>query len=76
MSTPGRNLPDSGSAAAELTALTDTLERSRDRIAQLAEPYLGTEREDVVSAIYEAERALLGAVRALHRALKVVQAGA
>jgi phage tail protein X len=75
MSSPERTAPESSSAVAELTAVTDTIERSRDRIAQLAEPYLGTDREDVVSAVYEAERALLSAGRALQRALKVVQAG-
>lgn len=66
-------MPDPSSAVAELSAVTDTIERSRERVAQLAEPYLGSEREDVVSAVYEAERALMGAERALQRALKVVR---
>lgn len=65
--------PDPGATAAELGAVTDTVERSRSRVGQLAEPYLGGEREDVISAIYEAERALLGAERALHRALKLLR---
>lgn len=64
--------PDPSSTAADLAAVADTVERSRARVAQLAEPYLGTEREDIVTAIYEAERQLLGAERTLHRALKVL----
>ena len=35
-------------------------------------PHLGTEREDLVAAIYEAERALRTAERSLQRARKVV----
>lgn len=64
--------PNPSSTAADLSAVTDTVERTRARVGQLAEPYLGTEREDVVSAIYEAERQLLSAERALQRALKVL----
>jgi hypothetical protein len=64
--------PDLSSTAADLSALADTVARSRDRVARLAEPFLGTEREDVVTAIYEAERELLSAERALQRALKAV----
>jgi hypothetical protein len=68
--------PDPSSTVAELSAVTDTVERSRDRVARLAEPYLGTESEDIISAVYEAERALRVAERALQRALKVVRARA
>jgi hypothetical protein len=66
--------PDTSSTAAELGALAETVTRSRDRVARLAEPYLGTEREDLVAAVYEAERHLRGAERALERALKVAEA--
>lgn len=65
--------PDPTSTAAEMAAVAETVERSRRRVAQLAEPYLGTEREDIVAAVYEAERQLLGAERALHRALKTLR---
>jgi hypothetical protein len=65
--------PDTSSTAADLAAVTETVERARHRVAQLAEPYLGTEREDIVTAVYEAERQLLGAERALQRALKVLR---
>ena len=53
--------------------MADTVARSRERVAGLAEPYLGSEREDIVSAIYEAERELLGAERAIQRALKTLE---
>lgn len=65
--------PDPASLAAELSALTETITRSRERVAALAEPYLGTEREDIVSALYEAERQLLTAERALDRALRTAR---
>jgi hypothetical protein len=66
------NVPAASSTAAELAALAETVGRSRQRVAGLAEPYLGTEREDIVAAVYEAERQLRGAERALHRALKLL----
>lgn len=65
--------PDISSTAADLAAVTETIERSRRRVAELAQPYLGTEREDIVTAVYEAERQLLGAERALQRALKTLR---
>ena len=65
-------VPAASSTAAELAALAETVSRSRQRVAGLAEPYLGTEREDIVAAVYEAERQLRGAERALQRALKLL----
>jgi hypothetical protein len=62
----------SASTAAELSSIADAVGRYRDRVAGLAEPYLGTDREDVVTAVYEVERQLRGAERALHRALKTL----
>jgi hypothetical protein len=64
--------PDPQTTANELHVLTDTVERQRERVASLAEPYLGTDREDVVATIHEAERQLLMAVRALQRAIKTL----
>ena len=64
--------PDPASTSADLAAVADTVSRSRDRVASLAEPYLGTDREDIVAAVYEAERQLRGAERALLRALKLL----
>ncbi len=65
--------PDPTSTAAELHVIADTIERQRDRVASLAEPYLGTEREDVVTTVHEAERQLMIARRALQRAIKTLE---
>lgn len=58
------------SASAELQALIETVGRAKDRVSRLAQPFLGTEREDVVSAVYESERLLRSAERALERAAR------
>jgi len=65
--------PDPSSAAAELHVIADTIERQRERVAGIAEPYLGTEREDVITTVHEAERQLLIATRALRRAIKALE---
>lgn len=65
--------PDPASTAAELAAVAETVERARQRVGALAEPYLGTDRDDIVAVLYEAERQLLGAERSLQRALKVAR---
>jgi hypothetical protein len=56
------------SLAAELSAVTESVRRSRDRVATMVEPFLGTDREDIVAALYESERMLRSAERALDRA--------
>jgi flavin-binding protein dodecin len=61
------------STAAELAAITDAIDRSRQRMADLAQPYVGSERDDIVTAIYEVERTLLAAQRALKRASRAVE---
>ena len=66
--------PDRSTALAELSVIADTIERHRERVASVAEPFLGTEREDVVSAVHEAERQLLMATRTLRRAIKTLEA--
>jgi hypothetical protein len=58
--------------AAELSAAADAIGGYRQRVGDLARPYLGSERDDLVSAIYEAERSLRTAERLIQRALKVV----
>lgn len=60
--------PNPDSTATEIDVITDLVDRQRARVASLAEPFIGTERDDVMSAIYEAERQLMVAVRALRRA--------
>jgi len=68
---PGSS-PSSASASAELHVIADTVERQRERVAAVAEPFRGTEREDVVALVLEAERQLLIANRALRRAIKTL----
>jgi len=58
------------SANAELQALIESVGRAKERVVRLAQPFLGTEREDVVSAVYESERLLRSAERALERAAR------
>jgi hypothetical protein len=64
--------PDPSTALAELSVIADTIERHRERVAGVAEPFLGSDREDVVMAIHEAERQLLMATRTLRRAIKTL----
>ena len=58
------------STAAELSAIADNVAQFRSRVAGLAEPWIGTDRDDVVAAIHEAERQLRNAERTLTRAIK------
>jgi len=60
------------STAAEVSAISEAVERSSRRLAELVEPYLGTEREDIIAVLYEAERQLLSANRTLQRALRTL----
>ncbi len=60
------------STAAELAAITEHVAQYRSRVGALAEPWIGTERDDVVTAIHEAERQLRNAERTLHRALRAI----
>ena len=62
----------SSHAAAELAVTADHIERYRQRIAALAAPLRDGEHDDVVAAIYEAERSLRTAERALGRAVKIL----
>lgn len=67
-----RSSPDPSSTLAELSVIADTIERQRERVAGLAEPFVATEREDVAVALHEAERQLLMSSRALRRAIKTL----
>lgn len=58
------------STAAELAAIADNVAQYRSRVAGLAEPWIGSDRDDVASAIHEAERQLRNAERTLNRAIK------
>ena len=59
------------STAAELAAIADNVAQYRGRVAGLAEAWVGTDRDDIVSAVHEAERQLRTAERTLNRAIKV-----
>jgi hypothetical protein len=67
------------STAAVLTVITDHVDRYREEVARMADGLVADDRvagfpeahADLVSALYEAERALRGATRALQRAVKM-----
>lgn len=60
------------SISAELNAAVDAINRYRTRVAGLLET-VGPDHEDLVSAMYEAERALVTAERLLARAEKLAR---
>lgn len=64
-----RPVPDLSIALAELSVITESIERQRERVASIAEPFVGTHRDDVVVAVHEAERQLLVATRGLRHAI-------
>ena len=64
--------PDPTTAVNELSVIADTIERQRERVGAIAEPFLGTDRDDVVTTVHEAERQLLMASRALRRAIRTL----
>ena len=66
--------PDASSTAAELSAAAEAIKSYQRRVSDLVQPHLGTERDDLVTAIYEAERSLRTAERLLQRAVKVARA--
>lgn len=57
---------------AELAAAVEAIDRYRTRVAALVEG-VGPDSEDLVSAMYEAERALVSAHRLLIRAEKLAR---
>ncbi len=58
------------STAHELATIADNIGQYRSRVTALAEAHLGTDRDDFVSAIHEAERQIRIAERSLLRAVK------
>lgn len=63
----------SESTAVELSTIAESVGRSRGRVAALAEPWMGTERDDLVTVIHEAERQLRTAERTLLRAVRIAR---
>ena len=58
------------STAHELATIADNVGQYRSRVAALAERHVGTDRDDFVAAIHEAERQLRSAERGIARAIK------
>ena len=56
------------SNAAELSSIRDAIDDLERRVAGMAKGYEGTEREDVLAVLYEAERALRTSRRHVERA--------
>lgn len=65
--------PATSATAAELAGAVELVSSYRRRVADLATTHLGTDHDDLVSAIHEAERALRTAERALQRAERVAR---
>jgi hypothetical protein len=65
--------PSAESTATQLATFADTLADYRRRVADLAEPFVGSERDDLVVAIHEAERQLRSAERSLIRAARAAE---
>jgi hypothetical protein len=61
----------SSSTAAELSAAAEAVAGYRRRVVDLVGPHLGPDRDDLIAAIYEAERSLRTCERLLQRALKL-----
>ena len=61
------------SAATQLAIIADSIGQYRTRVADLAQPFVGTTRDDLVTAIHEAERQLRNAERGLIRAARIAQ---
>ena len=62
-----------GSTAVELATIADGVGQFRRRVADLAEGWIGSERDDLVTAIHEAERQLRAAERTLLRAARTAE---
>ena len=61
------------SAATQLSIIADGVGQYRARVAELAQPFVGTTRDDLVTAIHEAERQLRNAERGLIRAARIAR---
>jgi cob(I)alamin adenosyltransferase len=61
------------STAAELASIADNVDQYRRRVGDLADRFVGSDRDDLVAAIHEAERLLRSAERGLTRALRIAR---
>ena len=67
----GQTRPVPSSLTAQLSVINDHVDRYREQIADLARTGGSGAGEDAVAAMFEAERALRTAARALQRATKL-----
>jgi hypothetical protein len=66
-----KNAPMTASSSAEISVIADGINMYRARVSGLAEPLIGSPKEDLLATLYEAERALRNAHRAMQRAMKL-----
>ncbi|HEY4334209.1 MAG TPA: hypothetical protein VGM78_16615 [Ilumatobacteraceae bacterium] len=59
--------------SAEIGAIADGIETYRARLTSLAETLVGGNKDDLLAALYEAERSLRTAHRAVQRGLKIAR---
>jgi hypothetical protein len=59
--------------AAELSSLTSIVSEVRGRVSAMTAHYLGTEREDVLGRLLEAERLVRAAERSLTEAARLLR---
>ncbi len=53
----------------ELSSLATAVEELSRRVAVIADDYASSKRDDLAAELYQAERALISAQRALHRVM-------
>ena len=68
-----QNADMSSSSSAEISVIADGINMYRARVAGLAEPLIGSPQVDLIAALYETERALRNAHRAMQRAMKLAR---
>ncbi len=61
------------STATELATIADNIAEYRARVGSLADALVGTDRDDFVAAIHEAERQIRSAERGLLRAVRTAR---
>lgn len=68
---PARETAPMPSDAAELSSLVSALSDVDDRLRAIAGRYEGTTRDDLLAALYEAERNLRAVIRSVERAAQL-----
>lgn len=61
------------STAAELAAIADNVDQYRRRVGDIAQRFAGSDRDDLLASIHEAERLLRNAERGLTRAIRLTR---